>query len=151
MREEGLELSEDSPLRTPNLPVGVVFQNPEPGALNRSGRVTVTFNRPLVDEPSPAPPDDTPPPTVVSTDSTDIQASNLRRLEYNWQLASNLPRRIAQVTATTPDGERTLIDVRSAEGGEEIRGIWLTTSRGPVTFRLTLNGLPYGDPLVISP
>ncbi len=150
-REEGLELSEDPPLRTPNLPSGVVFQNPEPGALNRSGRVALTLNRPLGDEPTPPPPAESTPPQIVSPEDVEVQASILRRLEYNWELSSGIPRRIAQVTATTPDGERTLIDVRSVEGGEEVQGLWLTTSRGPVTFRLTLNGLPYGEPLVITP
>lgn len=67
-------------------------------------------------------------------------------------LEPGIPAQRALVTAQTLAGERTVVlRDRLVSGGDELTGIWLTTAPGPITFTLTLNGLPYGEPITVNP
>ena len=53
------------------------------------------------------------------------------------------------VYAKPLDGQRTLVNRSTVQGGEVLKGTWLTTYPGPITFTLQLNGQPYGSPLFV--
>ena len=72
-----------------------------------------------------------------------------RAFAYAWTILPGIGRTTAQVYATTLDGERTLVDTRSVQGGEILRGEHVTTDPGPLTFELFLGGVPYGDLLLV--
>ncbi len=72
-----------------------------------------------------------------------------RAFAYAWTILPGIGRTTAQVYATTLDGERTLVDTRSVQGGEILRGEHVTADPGPLTFELFLGGVPYGDLLLV--
>jgi len=72
-----------------------------------------------------------------------------RGFEYAWTILPGIGRTTAQVFVRTLEGERTLVATRSVQGGEILRGTYLSTEPGPLTFELLLGGVPYGDPLLV--
>lgn len=73
----------------------------------------------------------------------------LRRVPYAWAILPGIGVQTAEVWATTLDGERTLVERVTVQGGEILRGTWLTNDPGPVTFELFLGDVPYGDPVLV--
>jgi len=72
-----------------------------------------------------------------------------RAFAYAWTILPGIGSTTAQVYATTLEGERTLVATRSVRGGEILRGTYMSTDPGPLTFELHLGGVPYGDPLLV--
>lgn len=123
---------------TLDLPEGVVLQRPTPGS-PLGERVELTVN--VHPEPLPLP-----------TPRASIYRGEVRRARYRWVLEPGIPAQRASVSARTLSGETTLVlQGRTVSGGEQLTGTWLTTAPGPITFTLTLNGLPYGEPVTVNP
>jgi hypothetical protein len=123
---------------TLELPEGVVMQDPPPGS-PLTERVALTLNV----HPQPLP---------LPTPQARVHRGEVRRARYRWVLEPGIPAQRALVTAQTLAGERTVVlRDRLVSGGDELTGIWLTTAPGPITFTLTLNGLPYGKPITVNP
>ena len=119
-----------------NLPDGVVWQSLRPGASGSDGPLELVVNvRPL---PIPLPP-------VQAI----VRRPQLRDVPYVWFIEPGIPTQIAQVTAVTLEGVRTLVRTASVRGGDRLEGSWRTTYPGPVRFTLTLNGEPYGGELLV--
>jgi len=118
---------------SPLLPQGVVLQSPQPGADPGDHKLALTLN---------VHPVTLTPPGAVAT----IKQPELRRVPYAWFIQSGIPQQVATVYAQPLDGERTLVNRSTVRGGDTLRGTWLTTYPGPVTFTLELNGQPYGTP-----
>jgi len=116
------------------VPDGVVVQSLPAGAVPSDGPLVLTVNA----QPVPVP---RPDPTVV------VRAPEPREVGYLWFVEPGIPPVVAEVTATTLEGEATLIDRRVVQGGQSVEGAWSTTYPGVVRFDLTLNGEPYGGPL----
>jgi len=122
---------------TTNLPEGVVAQDPGPGVPAPPGsplRLTVNAH-----------PVTLAPPAVFAV----VRAPLPRRVPYAWAILPGIRLQTAEVWATTLDGRRTLVDRVSVQGGEILRGTWLTTDPGPVTFELLLGDVPYGEPILV--
>ncbi len=113
------------------LPDGVVAQSLPAGATPSDGPLVLTVNA----QPVPVP---RPDPTVV------VRAPEPREVGYLWFVEPGIPPVVAEVTATTLEGETTLVDRRVVQGGQSVEGAWSTTYPGVVRFDLTLNGEPYG-------
>lgn len=116
------------------LPDGVVSQSLPAGALPSDGPLVLTVNA----QPVPVPRPDA---TVV------VRTPEPREVAYLWFVEPGIPPVVAEVTATTLEGERTLVDRRVVQGGQSVEGAWSTTYPGVVRFDLTLNGEPYGGSL----
>jgi beta-lactam-binding protein with PASTA domain len=116
------------------LPDGVVGQSLPVGARPSDGPLVLTVNA----QPVPVP---RPDPTVV------VRAPEPREVAYLWFVEPGIPPVVAEVTATTLEGEATLVDRRVVQGGQRVEGTWPTTYPGVVRFDLTLNGEPYGGSL----
>ena len=114
-----------------DVPDGVVAQSLPAGAAPADGPLVLTVNA----QPVPVP---RPDPTVV------VRAPEPREVAYLWFIEPGIPPVVAEVTATTLEGETTLVDRRVVQGGESVEGSWSTTYPGVVRFDLTLNGEPYG-------
>lgn len=124
-------------IATTNLPEGVVAQRPEPGAASTDeSTLTLTVN---------AHPVALAPPPVFAV----VREPLLRRVPYAWAILPGIGVQTAEVWATTLDGERTLVERVTVQGGEILRGTWLTNDPGPVTFELFLGDVPYGDPVLV--
>ena len=118
------------------LPDGVVWQQPPPGAEEVGSTLTLGVNqRPLV----------IPRPTI----DAQVRRPQLREIPYLWFVEPGIPTQTAVVTATTLDGERSVVRSVAVRGGERVEGTWWTTYPGPVRLRLTLNDEPYGDELLV--
>ncbi len=122
----------------PNLPEGIVLQNPVPGTTQRSGTVLLTLNVHPVALPIPVP-------------DIEVRRPRLRRVPYRWFIEPGIPETIAEVSATTLEGQTTLVRRSRVRGGEIIEGEWLTIEPGPITFTLTLGGQAYSEPLRVNP
>jgi len=113
-------------------PEGVVAQEPEAGSWLADGetlQLTVNAHPRLI----PAP----------DADLT-IHGTEERGLAYNWFIEPGIPEVTARVWATTLEGQEQLVAQKQVSGGESVAGRFAT--REPfVTFRLTLNGDPYGE------
>lgn len=123
-------------IESPQLPEGVVLQVPAPGADPGDHKLALTVNvHPvaLVD------------PGAVAT----VKQPELRRVPYAWTIQPGISQQVAMVYAQPLNGQRTLVDRTTVQGGELLQGTWLTTYPGPVTFTLELNGQPYGSPLFV--
>jgi len=116
------------------LPDGVVAQSLAPGARPGDGRLLLTVN---------AQPLRIPEPRVAVT----VRTPTLRELAYLWFIEPGIPNVVAEVTATTLEGERTVVERREVRGGGRVDGTWWTIYPGVVHFDLTLNGEPYGGRL----
>jgi len=113
------------------VPDGVVAQSLPRGAVPSDGPLVLTVNA----QPVPVPRPDA---TVV------VRVPEPRAVAYLWFVEPGIPPVVAEVTATTLEGEATLVDRRVVQGGESVEGAWSTTYPGVVRFDLTLNGEPYG-------
>lgn len=113
------------------LPDGVVGQSLPVGAAPSDGPLVLTVNA----QPVPVPRPDA---SVV------VRAPEPREVDYLWFIEPGIPPVVAEVTATTLEGETTLVDRRVVQGGQSVEGAWSTTYPGVVRFDLTLNGEPYG-------
>ncbi|MDF1522004.1 MAG: PASTA domain-containing protein [Trueperaceae bacterium] len=117
-----------------NLPDGVVLQSLPVGATPADGPLVLTVNARPVPIPRPA-------ATAV------VRTAEPRSLTYRWFIEPGIPPVVAEVTATTLEGERTVVDRRVVQGGQALEGTWATSYPGVVRFDLTLNHEPYGGPL----
>ncbi|MDA0699903.1 MAG: PASTA domain-containing protein, partial [bacterium] len=116
------------------LPDGVVAQSLAPGALPADGTLRLTVN---------ARPIRIPEPRVFVT----VRAPAPRELPYLWFIEPGIPLVLAEVTATTLEGDRVVVARSEVRGGGRVTGAWSTTYPGVVHFDLTLNGEPYGGSL----
>lgn len=113
-------------------PEGVVAQEPPPGSWLPEGAVlslTVNVHPRLIP---------TPPVDIA------IRGGDERGFAYNWFIEPGIPEVTARVWATSLEGQEQLVAQKQVRGGEAVSGTFDT--REPfVTFRLTLNGDPYGE------
>lgn len=116
------------------LPDGVVGQSLGPGARPADGPLVLTVNARPVRIPRP----------VVEVV---VRQPAPRELPYLWFVEGGIPLVLAEVTATTLEGERFVVERVAVSGGGRVEGVWRTTYPGVVRFDLTLNGQPYGVPL----
>lgn len=119
------------------LPDGVVAQSLPVGATPADGPLVLTINARPVAIPLP------------DADVT-VRAPEPRRLAYLWFVEPGIPPVLAEVTATTLEGDVVRVARRVVQGGQRVEGTWATSYPGVVEFRLTLNGEPYGDALRVQ-
>ena len=127
---------ETATIATTSLPEGVVEQDPPPGAAVGDGTLKVTLN---------VHPVSLVPPAVRAT----VKRPQLRSVPYAWSIQPGIGRQSADVYAKPLDGTRTLVQHTTVAGGDVLKGSWLTTYPGPVTFYLYLSGQPYGEALFV--
>ena len=127
-----------SVLEQPSLPEGVVSQTPPPGDPASAGTLSLLIN---------VHPVTIPVPRVQVT----IKQPTFRRLEYAWIIQPGIPERTAEVFATTLGGSTVQVARRTVRGGDLLKGDWFSRTVGPVTFTVTLDGVPYGETLVVNP
>jgi beta-lactam-binding protein with PASTA domain len=138
-RTQGVNPSFEAVSR-PGLPEGVIMQSPAPNSNSTSNSVALTLNVQPVAVPRP-----------------DVRAEVLltpsepRTFRYRWDIDTDIAPQIAEVRAELVNGETLLLSRAMVAGGEVIEGTWTSDMRGPVTFRLTLNGFAYGEPLRRNP
>lgn len=118
------------------LPEGVVDQSPAPGSPVGSGALELVVNLHPVPIPRPAA-------------TAEVRRPEPRAVPFAWFVEPGIPSQLARVYAVTLEGEASLVELQEVQGGEWVRGEWRTTYPGPVTFRLTLNGEPYGGELLV--
>ncbi len=118
------------------LPDGVVGQSLPVGAAPTDGPLVLTVN---------AQPVRIPRPNVRAL----VRRPAPREVPYLWFVEPGIPPVVAEITATTLEGDTMLVERRSVQGGERVEGRWPTTYPGVVRFDLTLNGEPYGGPLLV--
>ncbi len=118
------------------LPDGVVGQSLPVGATPADGTLVLTVN---------ARPVRIPRPTVTAL----VRRPEPRAVPFLWFVEPGIPPVTAEITATTLEGETFLVERRSVQGGERVEGRWRTMYPGVVRFDLTLNGEPYGGPLLV--
>ncbi|MEJ2288525.1 MAG: PASTA domain-containing protein [Deinococcales bacterium] len=123
-------------VESPLLPEGVVLQSPAPGADPGDHKLALTVNVHPVTLTDPG---------AVAT----VKQPTLRHVPYAWTIQPGIPQQVATVYAKPLNGQRTLVDRTTVQGGQLLQGTWLTTYPGPVTFTLELNGQPYGSPLFV--
>jgi eukaryotic-like serine/threonine-protein kinase len=116
------------------LPDGVVVQSLPAGAVPSDGPLVLTVNA----RPVPVP---LPDATAV------VRTPEPRDVPFLWFVEPGIPPVVAEVTATTLEGETAVVYRRVVQGGQRVDGAWSTTYPGIVRFDLTLNGAPYGEPL----
>ena len=116
-----------------SLPEGVIDQDPDPGA-PPADRIRLTVNA----QPIPIP---VPDATAV------VREREPRSVPFAWSIEPGIPTVTATVHAATLEGETTLVHSERVAGGGTVEGVWITQYPGVVTFRLELNGQPYGPPL----
>lgn len=151
-RLAGLNLNTAARVSTPELPSGVVLQRPAPGA-PLEGSVSVTLNVPPLTLPRPQ----VRATVAVTFDpdtgtDTDTATTAVRHARYLWQLGADAEGETATITVETADGSReTIVQGQRVEANERLGGTYLSTASGPLTFRLTLSGVPYGAPLTVDP
>ena len=123
-------------LENADLPDGVVWQSLRPGTSPSDGPLELAVNvRPVP----------IPQPQVHAA----VRRPQLRDVPYVWFIEPGIPRQLAQVTAVTLEGVRTVVRTAAVHGGDRLDGSWRTTYPGPVRFELTLNGEPYGGELLV--
>ncbi len=132
-RNQGLSVVQAAEVDTPELPPGIVLQRPAPGAALQN-RIDVTVNQAAASPPNP-------PQT----------SGSVRRAEYSWLLGPERLGARATVTVTTAAGSSDVLMRDQRVTGLTLSGVYLTTASGPLTFSLTLDGQPYGSPLVRDP
>lgn len=138
-RAQGVNPSFETVSR-PGLPEGVIMQSPAPNSNSTSNNVTLTLNVQPVTVPRPD----------VRAEVT-LTASEPRTFRYRWDIATDITPQIAEVRAELINGETLLLSRAMVAGGEVVEGTWTSDIRGPVTFRLTLNGITYDEPLRRNP
>ena len=140
-RALGLSIVVSAQVSAPELPSGVVVQRPEPGAPLQES-VRVTLNRAPLELPIPQ--------VVVKVEPNPAPQVSVRRARYVWQLGQNAGGRVATVTVTRADGtQETVVRGQEVAANERLEGTYLTTATGPLVFRLTLGGEPYGAPVTV--
>jgi beta-lactam-binding protein with PASTA domain len=121
-----------------NLPAGIIFQTPEPNSNSTNSTVELTIN---------AQPEVIPVPQVAVS----INPLEPRTFSYRWNVEQGISAQIAEVRASSLDGESILLSRAMVEGGDVVEGEWTTDIAGPITVSLTLNGFSYGEPLRLNP
>jgi eukaryotic-like serine/threonine-protein kinase len=115
---------------TPNLPKGIIAQNPPPGGEGSSISVTVNI-----------PPEPIPTPNAYAQ----VIEPKPRQVPYNFFIESGINNSEARIIARTIQGEIIILNGRSISGNQWLSGSWETTIPGPITFTLLLNGNPYAE------
>lgn len=136
--EAGFGVTRVDYLASLNLPEGVMMQAPPPDSAMTGNNLRLTINVHPVPIPKPQV-------------SVDILRSEPRLAHYAWFIEGNIPEQLAEVTAETLSGQIVMVKRERVKGGELIEGSWFTTEPGPITFRLTLNGIPYSEVLRVNP
>ncbi len=114
-----------------SVPAGIVDQNPAAGSWVDSGLLELTVNVHPQVIPVPRP-------------GVDVVTPAERGVAYSWYIEPGIPEVTARVYATSLSGQEMLVAQFQVTGGERVEGTF-DTSEPLVTFRLTLNGSPYGD------
>ncbi len=112
-------------------PQGVVEQDPPPGSWLDEGRLVLTVNEHPRVIPTPVP-------------EPRVESPGERGLAYSWYIEPGIPQVTARVYALALDGREHLVGQQTVEGGEWVQGSF-DTDEPLVTFRLELNGDPYGE------
>lgn len=112
-------------------PQGVIEQEPPPGSWVDEGRLVLTVNEHPRVIPTPVP-------------GVRVESPGERGLAYSWYIEPGIPQVTARVYATSLDGREQLVGQQTVEGGEWVEGSF-DTDEPLVTFRLELNGDPYGE------
>lgn len=112
-------------------PAGVVEQDPPAGSWVDSGLLTLTVNVHPQVIPVPQP-------------EIDVVTPGERGIAYSWFIEPGIPEVTARVYATSLSGQEQLVAQSQVRGGQWVEGTFDTT-QPLVTFRLTLNGSPYGE------
>ncbi|UCH25870.1 MAG: PASTA domain-containing protein [Trueperaceae bacterium] len=114
------------------LPEGIIGQSPAPGSPETDGELVLIINvHPLI----------IPVPEIQAQ----VREAAPRDVPYAWFIEPGIPDQLAEVFATTLEGETTLVESQQVRGGDLLEGHWLTHYPGPVTFTITLNGAPYAE------
>ena len=115
----------------PDLPEGIVDQDPAPGTPG-GGALALRINVRPVEIPAP-----------------DVRAQILtpetRALPYRFFIEPGIPEQLAEIMALPLDGEPVLVVRTEVEGGDQLQGEWRSPVPGPITFRLLLNGAFYAE------
>ena len=123
-------------LDTPDLPSGVVNQNPAPGAVSEGGRLELTINTYAEAIPIPVP-----------AVSASVRSAEARTLRYAWPIERGV-REVPYTVEVTDNRERTFtIQSGRVSGGERVEGEFRTEQFGPYTFRLYIQDSLYSIPL----
>jgi beta-lactam-binding protein with PASTA domain len=137
IQEAGFQVGRVQEVQVASLPSGVVVQNPGAGALpGESGGVEtgveLTVNiRPVA---------------VTVEPSVEVREPPPCEFPYRFALESGIADGEVVVIAQIRDGNPQRLRRLRAGGGEVVEGLWTITDAGPVTFGLTFNGIPYGEP-----
>jgi beta-lactam-binding protein with PASTA domain len=114
------------------LPEGIIGQSPAPGSVETDSGLVLMLNvHPLM----------IPIPEVRAR----VREAAPREVPYAWFIEPGIPDQLAEVFATTLEGETTLVESQQVQGGDLLEGRWQTLYPGPVTFTITLNGAPYAE------
>ena len=122
-------------LDSPDLPAGVVTQNPAPGSAV-TGELELTFN-------VYTPPVAIPVPAVEAL----VREPEERRLSYAWNIESGIRESLYTVRVTTAQGDSYPVKQGVTRGGETVTGSFTTRLVGPIEFELFLQNQPYSVPI----
>ena len=122
-------------LDSPDLPAGVVNQNPAPGSA-LTAELELTFN-------VYTPPVAIPVPAVEAL----VREPEERRLSYAWNIESGIGESLYTVRVTTAQGDSYPVKRGVTRGGETVTGSFITRLVGPVEFELFLQDQPYSVPI----
>lgn len=114
-----------------SVPAGIVSQSPEAGSWVDSGMLELIVNVHPQVIPVPRP-------------EIDVLTPEQRGVAYSWFIEPGISEVTARVYATSLTGQEQLVAQFQVQGGEWVEGTF-DTSQPLVTFRLTLNGSPYGE------
>lgn len=138
--EAGFQVGRIQEVQVASLPQGVVVQNPGAGALpsesgeDRSVDLTVNLR-----------------PVAVTVEPTvEVREPPPCEFSYRFALESGIAEGNVVVIAQIRGGNPQPIRRLRARGGEVVEGVWTLRDTGPVTFGLTFNGIPYGEPVTIA-
>ena len=119
-------------ISTPNLPRGIVDQNPQPGTTAEANTITVTLNTP-------------PEPIPVPNAFAEVREPSRREVSYSFYIEAGVSQQEARIIAKTIQGDVLILNGRNVSGGQSLAGSWETNIPGPITFTLLLNGNLYAE------
>jgi eukaryotic-like serine/threonine-protein kinase len=122
---------------TPNLPIGIVDQNPEPGSSGSAISVLVNVYVPPLPIPQPEA-------------RAAIRQPEERTLSFAWPIELGVEQSFYKVTATTVDGETIEVSRGVVQGGQTVQGSLISRKPRPIRFKLFLQNVPYSIELCES-
>jgi beta-lactam-binding protein with PASTA domain len=141
-QQAGYSIDHVAQMATLSLPQGVIRQTPAPGGADAGKDAGKTVSLVVNAHPLPIP---------RPTTSVRVRQPGYYPLDYRWYIEPGIPQETAKVTATTLDGKNHLVVRKEVQGGDTLAGTYLALTSGPVTFALTLGGIPYGEKLLVNP